>query len=116
MAFSAPPRDGQLAGNWREAKWLASTKTRFYGIRDIALKWPPVSYTFCVAGVDPENIHKVTEGSDSELDNALHNIYAEYGPVDLQVRGCDRDGKSAEAQARSCQGGHLRFTSQGGEW
>lgn len=93
MSLSASPRDKQLAGNWLETKWLASTKTSFSELSNIALKWPPVSRTFYLAGVDPENLYQVTYGSNRELHDTLHAIYVEHGAVDLQVRGCDEDGK-----------------------
>ena len=71
MPPSGLPRNEKLAGDWLEAKWLASSKTKFFELSKTALRWPPVSYTLCFADVDPEKLHKVTYGSSSELDNTL---------------------------------------------
>ena len=61
----------QLAGNWSEAKWLASTKTRFFELSKTARKWPPVTNAFCYAGVDPAKLIHMTCGSNDELDRVL---------------------------------------------
>ena len=66
MSLSASPLDKQLTGNW-----LASTKTRFIELSEFALKRPFVSRTFCLAGVDPENLYQLTYGRKKELHNTL---------------------------------------------
>lgn len=71
MPPSKPPREDQLTGNWLEAKWFANARTRFFDFSKNALKWPPVSLDFCLAGVDPEKLFNVTYGSSSELDTTL---------------------------------------------
>ena len=71
MPLSNLPYDERLTGNWLEAKWLGSTKTQFLELSKLALKWPPVSHTFCFAGVEPENLYHMTYGSNSELHKTL---------------------------------------------
>lgn len=71
MPPSAPPRDDQLASNSVEAKWLVYTKKRVFELGKTAFQWPPVSPTFCFAGVDPKSIYTITYGTTSKLDNIL---------------------------------------------
>ena len=71
MPPSAPSRNDGPADNWLEAKWVTSTKKRFFELTKVALKWPAVSHAYCFAGIEQENLHKVTYGSDNELRNTL---------------------------------------------
>lgn len=75
MPLSPSLHDEQVTGNW-----LTNTKTRFFELGKIAFECPPLSRTFCLAGVNPENVYQVTYDPEDvyqvtySSDSELHKI------------------------------------------